>query len=118
MGLELAEKAEDGEAEKDFENSNESASQSLKMKLKRVEDMNIFWPFEFKMIEDLDSMKDEPAFQKLIQEKMDVLKNILGGMDQERKRQEDMKEIYRPWGKKEQNVYDILKGLTGDSKRQ
>ena len=97
MAMELAEKTEGVKAGKNFETFNKSTLHKLKTELERIEGMGVFWPFEFEIIETLDSMRDEPAAQELIEEKMDVLKNILEGMDQERERQEEMKEIYRLW---------------------
>lgn len=109
MNMELAENIEAEETEEEL---MEKEAEELRKKLEAHEQTGIGYPFDFAAVETLHGLQHQPAIEKLIVEKQNALKIILGGMEEEIERQKDMKEIYRPWGKREQNVYNMLKDLT------
>lgn len=114
MSLEFAEKRKEGEIKGGFA---EGKADELRKKLEKYKKTGIGYPFDFHVVETLHEYQHEPAIENLIREKQNALKIIFEGMEQERERQEEMKEIYRPWGKSEQDVYNMLKELTGDNKK-
>lgn len=94
------------------ESSGEGKADDLRKQLIHFEKTGIGFPFDFSVVENLYELRNEPIFGKLIEEKQSALEMMIRGIEKE------IELGYFKNDEREQNVYRMLKELTGEDKKQ